>query len=302
VPSVLDASLAVLLLGLGYAAVRDWIAREVTDRLWQSMAILAIAIGVFAQAGDGILAWGSTVLVGLFVLEHLVDWDVAVERRARWLPGVLELVAYTAVGALLLSAAIVYGLGAGGLPLAPVLVFISVLVARAMFEVGLLYGGADAKALMVTGLLIPALAVTVLPVPDRAAALLPYYPFAVSVIVDAALLSVTVPLALAARNLARGEFEFPRGLTGFRIPVDELPRRFVWLKEPSLLKRDDLDDEVQTTAQDVAQRERQAADLRRKGIRRVWVTPQIPFLVFLAGGTILAILWGNVVFDLAALL
>ncbi len=41
-----------------------------------------------------------------------------------------------------------------------------------------------------------------------------------------------------------------------------------------------------------------AQDLRSRGVSRVWVTPQIPFLVVMAVGLVAALLAGNVLFDL----
>jgi len=45
-------------------------------------------------------------------------------------------------------------------------------------------------------------------------------------------------------------------------------------------------------------REAIAAELNSRGIERVWVTPQIPFLVIMAVGVVGALLAGNVLFDL----
>jgi peptidase A24-like protein len=246
---------------------------------------------------------GSVLLVGLFVLEHLFDWDVLVERIWSSLPLVLEILAYIGVGLVLVVASFSYGIGTGGVAGPAVLVYVSVLFARALFELRLVYGGADAKALMVAALLAPTFATPLLAIPSNAALILSVYPFVVSVVVNAALLGVSVPIALALRNASRHEFEFPRGFLGFRMAVEDLPRRFVWLKDPTMPPvEQDSESEAQTTAEDVEIRTKQMHDLQQRGIRTVWVTPQIPFLLLLTAGVVTAILAGNLVFDLAAAL
>jgi hypothetical protein len=81
--------------------------------------------------------------------------------------------------------------------------------------------------------------------------------------------------------------------------VSRLSQSFVWLKDP-LTNPDGEDPE--TTEEDAALRARQQAGLEAKGVREVWVTPQLPFVILLALGAATALLWGNLVIDLAALL
>jgi preflagellin peptidase FlaK len=178
-----------------------------------------------------------------------------------------------------------------------VAVVVSAFLARGLFEAGVLYGGADAKALMIAGLLIPLDPVPYLSVPPPAAALLAYYPFALNLLMDAALFSAAIPVALALRNAFRGEFEFPRSFVGYTVPVEELPRRFVWLRDPTF-QRDE--GEPDTAEGDLAMRVRQMETLSARGVTRVWVTPQLPFVILLLAGAIGALLVGNLVFDVAA--
>ncbi|MFI5418769.1 MAG: A24 family peptidase C-terminal domain-containing protein [Candidatus Lutacidiplasmatales archaeon] len=252
---------------------------------------------------DGPFALGLWAMIALFVLQHLLPWDTALERRVAWAPDAVEIVLYAGVGAVLVLAALARGISDSGVPVGVIAVFASVLLARALFELGILYGGADAKALMVAGLLVPLFPHPLWTPTANAGTLLTFYPFALSLLMDAALFSLVVPVALLVKNLRAGDFVFPRAFTGFMIDVEELPDRFVWLKDPTFERVLGEDEEEPETSEDDRRlRERQRDELRSRGVRRVWVTPQIPFLVLLTAGAVGAVLAGNVIFDILALL
>jgi hypothetical protein len=290
---------AALLAGLVYASWEDWRSREVADGVWRLLAAVGAVGGAIALLGGsavGLLAWGA---VAALVLEHLFPWDAGIERRSEALPGYLELGGYGAVTVLLIVLGAEYGIGDAGLPVSAIAVYVSVLFARTLFEVGVLYGGADAKALMTAGLVVPLAPRTLLAMPAHAVAVLAYYPFSLNLLMDAALVAVAVPLAIAVRNVRRGVFQFPRGFTSYVLPTERLDSEFVWLRDPVLAPSDD---EAATTEEDRALRRRQRAELEARGVRSVWVTPQLPFLLLLTAGAVLAFLVGNVVFDVAAAL
>ncbi len=294
---------------MGYAAWRDWRTREVSDTLWLVLSLLGGALGLVpflvGPVGSGplgghlgLLLW---LLVTAFVVEHLVPWDVALAERHPELPGRLELAGYLVVGGAVFGPAFLYGLGPGGTPVSVVAVYLGILFARVLFEVGLIYGGADAKAIMVAGLMVPMLTAAPLAPLGPAHALLGIYPFAVTLLMNAALLSLVVPASLGIRNLRAGTFSFFRGFTGYSLPVSELGRRFVWIKDPTFDK-DSEEAAAETSEDDQRLRERRQAELTAQGVRYVWVTPQLPFVVLLAAGAVTAVLFGNLLFDLLQLL
>lgn len=298
--ALLGTEVAVLVVGFAYAAVADWREREVTDRLWQGMGVIGVALGAVAVAPGGGWPLGLWLIVGALVLEHLVAWDDALGESLDRYADLIEGVAYAIVTGLVIVAAIELGVGPSGVPVPVVAVLATVLFARGLFELGILYGGADAKALMIAGVVLPIFAAPLVTPDARALQLLTIVPFSVNLLMDAALLSIAIPIGLGVRNAARGEFSFPRGFSGYRIPVQELPQRFVWLKDP--LGGDDPGDrEAETSEEDRQERTRLAAVLEAKGVDRVWVTPQIPFLVVMAFGAIAALLAGNLLLDLLAL-
>ena len=300
--SFLAVEVLVLLAGFGYAAVADWHDREVTDRLWQVMGVAGTVLGAVAVAPDGALPLALWILVAAFVLQHLFAWDELLGPRFERYADAMEGVAYAAVVLVVALASVRYGIGSGAVPVSVLAVLLTVLFARGLFEFGVLYGGADAKALMIAGLVLPLFSMPLLvPQAPPVATLLGVLPFSVNLLMDAALLSIAVPIAIGLRNVARGEFRFPRGFSGYTIPVGELPHRFVWLKDPMVGDRS-AERYAETSEEDRQERERIARELEARGVETVWVTPQIPFLVLMAAGAVAALLAGNFVLDLLALL
>jgi len=295
-----DAPVVVLVVGFVYASVADLRAREVSDRLWQLLGVIGFALG-FAVFGSGgtvpLLLW---LLVGLLTLEHLVAWDDHLPKSWRPQADRLELAAYAASVAIVAIAVVRIGIGPSAVPVGVIAVLATVLLARVLFEVGALYGGADAKALMISGLLVPTFSHPLLASPVSPYAL-GAIPFSIDLLTNAALLSVVVPVFLALRNLRRGEFAFPRGFTGYYLPVGDLPERFVWVRDPAAGELPTSED-AETSAEDERVRREVARRLAERGVRRVWVSPQLPFLVLMAAGAGAAILAGNLVLDIIAYL
>lgn len=297
---VLAARLALLLAGFGYAGYRDLKVREVSDSLWQLLGVAGAAVGVAALFSFGSLAVLLWVAVAALAVEHMFAWDDRLGPRLAPYADLLELGGYGVVAALVFGAAVRWGVGGAGVPIDVIAVFATVLVARGLFEAGVLYGGADAKALMIAGLLLPLFPTPWWAPSTGAAAITGYLPFSIDLLMNAALFSLVVPLAVAVRNLRRGEFAFWRGFTGYSIPVAELPDRFVWVRDPSLGEDPREADDAETSAEDRERRVEAARALAGRGVRRVWVTPQIPFLVLMALGAVAALVAGNLVMDLIA--
>ncbi|MGA7861916.1 MAG: A24 family peptidase C-terminal domain-containing protein [Thermoplasmata archaeon] len=295
--ALFDLRVVILVGGLAFAAYQDLKIREVADGLWQATGLIGAAAGFIQFWGDP-LALVLWALVSIWALEHLFAWDTPLDRYSDRLPGWIELGVYIGVLATVIVCALKFGVGGSGVPVEVIAVAAAILLARGLFEIGVLYGGADAKALMIAGLLLP-IDATPLWSPPVAAALLAYYPFALTVLIDAALFAIVVPIAIAIRNLTAHEFTFPRGFTGYTIPVAELPDRYVWIKDPTFAGvASDDEHEPQTTEEDRALRQRQADELAKQGVERVWVTPQLPFILWILAGTVAALVAGNLIFDL----
>ncbi|MHB8351576.1 MAG: hypothetical protein ACYDFT_02630 [Thermoplasmata archaeon] len=287
----------LLSAGLVVASIQDWRRREVDDTVWQAHSGAGVgwaALGTTAPAPLAFWALGA-----FFVLEHLLPWDVPLEQVHPDLPGWIEMGSYAAVLVILGIGIVIFGVGPTAVPLPVIAVVASVLLARVLFELNILYGGADAKALMVAALLVPLFPSPLLPIPDAARSLLAIYPFALNLLMNGALLAAAIPIALAVRNLWHGTFDLRRGFTSFPLAVDRLHEEFVWVRDSRV---EPVEEDLETSEEDHDLRVRLQTDLRLRGLTEVWVTPQLPFLLPLLAGTVTAILLGNLLFDLAALL
>jgi hypothetical protein len=286
-------AVSALVAGFAVAAASDLKRREVSDRLWQALGVVGLGLGTVEFGSAGLLPLVLWVVVAAFTIQHLVPWDLWLGDDAGRFADGIELGAYVVVVAAVAIVAGWFGVGATRVPWAVIAVLATVLLARALFEFGVLYGGADAKALMVSAVLVPTFAFPLVYAPDLRA--LAYLPFSVSLLTNSALFSLAVPVGLAIRNARRGEFSLSDGFTGYSLPVAELPRRFVWVKDPAA--GPNRRDEAETTEEDDRIRSDLAKDLAARGIARVWVTPQVPFLAVMAFGTVAALLAGNLLLD-----
>lgn len=272
---------------LGVASYYDWRIREVRDELWMAGGLLGGVLLFLSLAPNSLPQAGLVALVVIFVLQHFFPWDARLEAHPDLIL-VAEGTLYLVVG---LAVVVDYLYGIPGPAPELVSVVVATVLARVLFESGLLYGGADAKAMMTVGLLLPLASsplLVTLP-PNLQYPLIQDIPFAFTALVDGALLTLLVPVAVLGYNLSRGEHELPRALHMYEIPTEELPKRFVWLKDPAPEERPKED----TTAEDEELRKRQAKELLEKGIDRVWVTPQLPFLIAMAAGALIGVLFGD---------
>ncbi len=288
--AVVPIRLAVLFAGLLVAAVGDWRTREVRDAVWIGMVVAGGALFVLV---DGSVSWplaGLSVLLIAFTLQHFVPWDRAFPHSPT-LPLVVEVILYAVVVGVTVWAAFTLTPAPG----APFFALLgSVILARLLFEAGLLYGGADSKALMAVGVVLPVgIPPLLYSLPSTlSTGFLGDFPFAFTVLVDGALLALAVPLGIALHNLRRGDRRFPRMFLMYDLPTEELPRRYVWVRDPPQVSMED----AETTEEDDRIRARQARELLAQGVQRVGVTPQVPLVSAFLGGAILGILVGNLLF------
>lgn len=299
---LLELSAAILGGGILVAGGWDLARREVPGPLWLGLGAVAVVLGYLGlPSGSPATAWILWTLVAGVAIEHLVDWEGPIGARWAGAPLVIDLAIYVGSVAVVVGFVAAYGWGSPEVPVAAVAVLGVVVLARLLFETRIFGGGADAKALIVVGLLVPFFPTTWIPIDARALAPLSAIPFAITALTNAALGAIAVPLGLALWNAARGEWAGTRSFATYTLAVRDLPERFVWAEElPDGAAYDP--DGAETAAEDRAMREELRRDLAARGIARVRVRPQIPMVALLALGVFLGLAAGNLLFDLAAAL
>jgi preflagellin peptidase FlaK len=289
---------------LSVAAFFDVRTRRVQDPLWVALGTLGLAILAIelvttaAPANEWLLLVSAAILFyAVFYGRPLFDEDGFRHRPLRILVFAAAVAAFVAALLLPVSASTIAA-NAGEpdhiaqLASMPVMV----LVYQGFFQIGLLRGGADAKAMIALTLLVPLYPDAspyplLAPAPTVLQAMQVFFPYSLILLMDAAVLFLAVPLAYLVLNVVRGDLEFPQALFGTKAPVDHLPEH-VWLME----RVDRHGNRVVVLFPSHARDEREeVAKLQAAGATRVWVQPKVPFLVPLLLGFLLAFFVGNLI-------
>lgn len=295
--SLAGARLAIGVAGLLVAATSDVRTRRVADPLW----IVLGTAGLFLASYD-ILASASgserlAVVLATAILFYAVFFGEPLFDERGLHPKPFRLVAFGLAAALVVvpAAATFARGGADANAFAELLTMpIMVLVYQGFYQVGLIHGGADAKAMIALTLLVPtypdASPFPLVPGDPRIeAAMHLLFPFSLVAFVDAAVLYLVLPLAFLVFNASRGDLRFPQALFGYRADLEPLPRN-AWLMER-------IDDRGKHVLVLFPRRGRNLANearrLRETGTTRAWVQPKIPFMVPLVAGYLAAFLVGN---------
>lgn len=301
----MNLDLARVLVGLGFllaAAGMDWRRRVVKDAVWIAMGTVALSLVEFDLLQQGapgslhLLSVATAILYfGVFLGEPI--WgDEGIHLRP------VRLLAYLSTPVLVVAAGVWSEDPWRNLFWQLFTMPAMIVMAHGLYEFGMLRGGADAKAVMALGLLfpgtyphvgsLPLLQTSPLVEPILAA----WFPFAFVVLVNSALLVLVVPLLFLARNAAAGDARLPRALFGYRVPIDAVPK-YVWSMD-----RIEGGKAVHVYfPRRKEDREEQVRLLRQHGYTKVWVTPQLPFIVAMLVGYALAVGVGNLLLALFGL-
>jgi preflagellin peptidase FlaK len=165
---------------------------------------------------------------------------------------------------------------------------IMILLMYAFFQMRLLFGGADAKALMALAVLIP-----IQPSIGNYPVWTSFWPGSWTVFCNAVLLFLIIPLSLLIYNIVKRNIQFPHALLGYKMSVEKAKQTFVWPLErikdgkrrlSYMPKEFDAEEEL--------------AQFEKLGITELWVTPKIPFMIPLLVGFIVAFFPGDLLMQL----
>jgi preflagellin peptidase FlaK len=170
------------------------------------------------------------------------------------------------------------------------LIFIPIMIGcfYILFRLRLIFGGADAKALMALSVLAP-LQPSINNFPIYGS--LPFFTW--SIFSNSVLLFLLIPLSLLVFNIVKRNLEFPYCFLGYKMSVRKARETFVWPLEKIkdgkrkfmyMPKDFDVDEELE--------------EFEKMGIERIWITPKIPFMIPLLAGFIVSFILGDLLFHL----
>lgn len=220
------------------------------------------------------------MLVGIFILGYASYTDIKTRRASNlnWLVmgaigGILLVVQYLLVGFENLL----------------ILIFIPIMIGLVylLFQMRLLFGGADAKAIMAIAILLPVQpAINQLPLWGQS-----YMPASWTVFSNSLIIFLSIPLALLIYNIAQRNIKLPHALLGYKMKLDVAKEKFVWPLEKI------RDGELRLTIRPKEfDSEEEFKEFEKLKITEIWVTPKIPFMIPLLLGFICTFIFGDILF------
>jgi preflagellin peptidase FlaK len=179
-----------------------------------------------------------------------------------------------------------------------ILIFIPIMIGLVylLFQLGLIFGGADAKALMAIAILVPTqpqiYQIPQIPIWGQS-----YMPAAWTIFSNSVILFLAIPVAMFLYNIFKRNIKFPYCLLGYRMKIAEAREKFVWPLEKLvdgerkfayMPKGYDTEDEFD--------------EFEKNGITEIWVTPKIPFMIPLLVGFIFTFVFGDILASFMQLL
>jgi archaeal preflagellin peptidase FlaK len=224
---------------------------------------------------------GIRLITGTVLLAYASYTDIKTRRAANILWVIIGI-----VGAILL---VIQYLD-GDFPNIWYLAFIPIMIVLmyAFFQMRLLFGGADAKALMALAILVPIQPlIGVFPLWPS------FLPGSWIIFANAILLFLFIPLSLLIYNIGKRNPRFPYCLLGYKISIEKAKQQFVWPMEKIkdgkrklvyMPKNFDVDEEL--------------AEFEKLGIKEIWVTPKIPFMIPLLAGFLATFFLGDILLQI----
>ena len=145
-----------------------------------------------------------------------------------------------------------------------------------LFQMGLIFGGADAKALMAIAILVPIQpAIVDFPLWDT------MMPFSFVIFFNSLILFLAIPLGLLIFNICKKNVKFPHSFLGYKMEIKKARKKFVWPLEVI------VDDKIKFVymPKDFDANE-EYDELEKHGVTNIWITPKVPFMIPLLIGYI----------------
>jgi len=302
------------MVALGVASLTDMRTRKVPNRLW----FIAAGIGIGLLVADLALVEGASGWHLLMAFPVAAVFAVTVTGGELWpvmpedeedpdrelTPAEARIyIADLAVSGVLVAASIAILLLArdhladeGDLFVYIVGTVLTIGLALLLYMTRVLHGGGDAKALMTLAVIFPVMPLAeVFPIVDMPQGL-ELFPFALGVLINAAIITALSPLAFIIMSASRRPLRFPEAIFGYPVPVDQVDKGQVWLMYEAAEGSDAVTRRMwpRRSKDAEAARAKALAIMRARGDEKAYVSPKIPFMVPLFIGLLVAIFFGNV--------
>jgi preflagellin peptidase FlaK len=223
--------------------------------------------------------------VGVLILSYASYTDIKTRRASN-----INWLVMGAIGAVLL----IIQYFTVGFENIMILIFIPIMIALAyvFFQARLLFGGADAKAIMAIAILLPIQpTIYQLPIWGRS-----YMPASWTVFANSLIIFLFIPIFLLIYNLTQRNIKLPHALLGYKMKLETAREKFVWPlekikdgKTKLIIRPKEFDTEEEFN------------EFEKQGITEIWVTPKIPFMIPLLLGFICTFILGDILFTIMSL-
>ena len=223
------------------------------------------------------------LIVGVLILGYASYTDIKTRRASN----MLWIIMATAGGFLLIIQYLTIGFNN---PLQLLMIPLMIGFAYILFQLRLIFGGADAKAIMALSILAPFHPTINNELPLWSSMM----PFPWIIFSNSIILFLIIPLALLLYNIAKHDLELPYCLLGYKMSIDKAKKTFVWPLEQItnngmrrfvyMPKDFDIEEELK--------------EFEKRKIQKIWVTPKIPFMIPLLIGFITSFTLGDILFHL----
>lgn len=281
--------LAAAIAILSYGSLLDWRTRRVGNRYWIAMALVGIVlIPIQLLIDDRPLEYSLVFIpiLAIFMDVYLeTPENSLIEKYGPYVYYAIAIVSIIGLGYLWIDSD--YFQHYLAIP-------VMMLVIVVFYMLDIVRGGADAKALLSLTVLFPFHpTLGNLPIIQNSTVTGDiFFPFSFVVLINAAIIVAVLPIGFVLLNLVRRELKFPSALLGYKIDVKDLIGKHVWLME----RVEDGVHRSYVTPRREEDLQKEIAALLEAGIRRVWVTPKIPFIIPITLSLILSTLIGNILF------
>lgn len=283
------AGFVVALSVLAYCSVLDWRTRKVPNIYWLALSLFGLVLLIARIIADEADPAYLLVLVPIFAVLS----DIYLDREGETL--LLRFAPYIKYGVAIVSILVLASSWGDNQYFQHFLaVPVMMLIVVVLYITDVIRGGADAKALVALSIVFPFYPhlgnLPVIEAPAADAEIL--FPFAFTVLVNAAIIVAVLPLFFLAKNLVAHEFEYPQGLLGYKLEAKDVVGRHVWLME-----RIDEGRVLRYVRPRVGEDLGKEVDLLNKaGVSRIWVTPKLPFIIPIAVSVLFSTVIGELLF------